>query len=213
MTVARVGRDSPDAVDDAILVRQALEGSPDACEALVRRFERPVFNLIARLVRDAATAEDLAQDTFLKVFRALETYDPTYRFSSWVFRIAHNTAVDHLRQRRLLTVGPSLDADGEERDPLDRLPDPAGLTPEQSALRQEVIATLDRAIDELRPEYRTAVVLRYQEGLDYQEIADVMDLPLGTVKTFLHRARHELARRLIGPGGVKPGPDAGRKAL
>ena len=189
------------ASDDATLVRRSLEGAAEASEALVRRFERPVFNLIARLVRDPTTAEDLTQDTFLKVFRALATFDPRYRLSSWIFRIAHNTAIDFLRQRRLLVASPPPDADGDDQDPVEALPDLRRPSPEQIVLRDEQVATVDRALDELRPEYRAALVLRYQEGLEYQEIAEVMALPLGTVKTYLHRARRELARRLTSDGG------------
>jgi RNA polymerase sigma-70 factor, ECF subfamily len=200
MTARHHGRSGPATadLDDAGLAGESLEGSHDASEALVRRFERPVFNLIARLVRDPATAEDLTQETFLKMFRALGSYDARFRFSSWVFRIAHNTAIDFLRQRRPIIAEPTFDDEGEERDPLDRLPDLDGPTPEQSVLRRELVAAVDLAIDGLRPEYRTAVVLRYQEGLDYQEIAEVLDLPLGTVKTYLHRARRDLAARLGG---------------
>src|SRR5262245_10562651 len=117
------GRPAPAPPGDADLVRQSLAGSPEASETLVRRFERPVYNLIARMVRNEATAEDLTQDTFLKMFRALPSYKQDLRFSSWLLRIAHNTTIDYLRQRRLFTVGPTEDADGEEHDPLDALPD------------------------------------------------------------------------------------------
>ena len=187
-------------LDDANLVRQALAGSADASETLVRRFQRPVFNLIVRLVRQEATAEDLTQDTFLKMFRALGSYNQELRFSSWVLRIAHNTAIDFLRQRRLVTVAPTEDAEGDEHDPLDALPDLDAISPEQSHVRAELAGAVDQALDRLRPDYRAVVVLRYQEGLDYQEIAQVLGVPLGTVKTFLHRARRHLARELAAAG-------------
>jgi RNA polymerase sigma-70 factor, ECF subfamily len=181
---------------DADLAVAARKGSGDACTALVRRFERPVYNLVVRLVQDPALAEDLTQDVFLKMFRGLAQYDASLRFSSWLFRIAHNTAIDHLRQRRLLLATPRLDEDGDFIDPLDQLPDLRGDSPEQAATRRQMAAVIDRAIDTLRPEYRAVVVLRHHEDLDYEEIAEVMGLPLGTVKTYLHRARKELAARL-----------------
>lgn len=194
------GRPAPASAGDAELVRLALAGSAEASETLVRRFERPVYNLIVRMVRNEATAEDLTQDTFLKMFRALASYKQDLRFSSWLLRIAHNTTIDYLRQRRMLTVGPTEDLDGEEHDPLDALPDVDAISPEQSSVRRELASAVDQALDRLRPDFRAVVVLRYQEGLDYQEIAQVLGVPLGTVKTFLHRARRQLARELGAAG-------------
>ena len=196
-------RQTLDTLSDAELAVAARKGSGDACTALVRRFERPVYNLVGRLVQDSALAEDLTQDAFLKMFRGLGQYDASLRFSSWLFRIAHNTAIDHLRQRRLLIATPRVDEDGETIDPLASLPDLRGDSPEQAATRRQVGAVLDRSIDTLRPEYQAAVVLRHHEDLDYEEIAEVMDLPLGTVKTYLHRARKELAA-LLREAGVGP---------
>ena len=199
----RPSRLHTDLKSDAEVAVEALRGSGAACEALVRRFERPVYNLIARLVQDPGMAEDLTQESFIKMFRALGTFDPQQRFSSWLFRIAHNTAIDYLRQRRPVMVAPTIDEEGEERDPLTALADVAALSPERAASNRELAAALDAAIDRLRPEYRSAIVLRHQEGLEYDEIAHVLDLPLGTVKTYLHRARRELARDLSA-GGFGP---------
>ncbi len=120
-----------DLKSDAEIAVEALGGSSVACEALVTRFERPVYNLIARLVQDPGMAEDLAQDTFVKMFRALGTFDPRLRFSSWLFRIAHNTAIDYLRQRRLALFTPPVDDDGEERDTLASIADIAAMSPER----------------------------------------------------------------------------------
>jgi RNA polymerase sigma-70 factor (ECF subfamily) len=194
------GRQATEAESDADLAVAARRGSSDACTEIVRRFERPVYNLIVRLVQDPGRAEELTQDTFVKMFRALGTYDAELRFSSWLFRIAHNTAIDALRQRHVPLVSPRVDEDGDEIDPLAALPDLTGDSPEVVMLRRDLARVLDEAIDLLRPEYRTVVVLRHQEDLDYEEIAEVTGLPLGTVKTYLHRARKALASHLRAAG-------------
>lgn len=188
------------AIDDADLVAAALDGSQEAYGELLRRFERPVFSLVARMVRDPALAEDLAQEAFIKAFRHLDTYDHSRRFSSWLFKIAHNTTLDHLRRRGLDTVPLEKPAAEEGGGLASVLTDPESRSPEALAQRGDLAAALSRAVGELRPDYREVVVLRYQEGLSYQEIADVADLPLGTVKTHIHRARKELVEALAAAG-------------
>lgn len=180
---------------DGEIAYRALNGSEAAARELVRRYERPVFNLIDRLVQERPVAEELAQDTFLKVFRSLHTFDARLRLSAWILRIAHNTALDHLKRRRPLVV--SLDArrDEDASTLAERLPDPGAL-PDRLVEQQRIGAAVDAAVDGLRPEYREVIVLRYQEGLDYDEIARVTGRPVGTVKTFVHRARRALAEAL-----------------
>lgn len=188
---------------DAEIVRKARGGSESACRDLVRRYERAVFNLIARLVGNPAIAEELAQDAFIKAFRGLGSYDPSQKLSNWLLRIAHNVAVDFLRLRRIDTV--SLD------EPLAggggwSIADARAENPHAAAERADLASALDRAVAQLRPEYRRLVVLRYQEELSYEEIAEITGLPLGTVKSFLHRARAELARLMAEWGwGREPG--------
>jgi RNA polymerase sigma-70 factor, ECF subfamily len=189
---------------DAELVTAALAGSQAAYHELVLRFERPVFSLVARMVHDAATAEDLAQEIFVKAFRRLGTYDPGRKFSSWLFKIAHNTTIDHLRRGMPETV--PLESDREEGGNLAAvLADGAAEDPRSAAERRQMARALERAIAGLRPEYREAVVLRYVEGLSYEEICAVTGMPLGTVKTNLHRARKELAGAMTA-AGWSPGP-------
>jgi RNA polymerase sigma-70 factor, ECF subfamily len=156
----------------------------------VRRYERPILNLIARIVHDPALAEDLAQETFLKAFRNLRSFDVSRKFSSWVFRIAHNTALDALRRR-----GAADRAVAAVDQPL-QLHEPPPDPVEQAALGRAIEAALQR----LRPEVRTAIVLRYQEGLSYEDIGDVLGIPVGTAKTFVHRARKDLAETLAAAG-------------
>jgi len=194
---------------DAEVVRRAARGSEEACRELVRRYQRPIFNLVARMVRDPSVAEDLAQDTFVKAFTHLAAYDPRYRFTSWILKIAHNTAIDHLRRPRV--VVPLMESeDGEMLDAL--APATAEADPERAAERRDLARALDTAIDRLRPEYREVVVLRHQEELAYEEIAELLALPLGTVKSYLHRARAELAGLMTAAGWGPSGPASGGSA-
>jgi len=181
-------------------VGRALDGSQRAYRELVRRYERPVFSLVVRMVRDAAVADELAQEVFLKAFRSLETYDRQRKFSSWIFKIAHNTTLDHLRRKRLDTVPLETPADDDEPGAGYRLADDSAFSPHVEAESSDLAKAMETAIDRLRPEYREVVVLRFQEGLAYQEIADITGLPMGTVKTYIFRARKELAGHLTEMG-------------
>lgn len=194
---------------DAELVAGALKGSQDAYRELVKRFERPVYSLIVRMVQDPATAEDLAQEVFVKAFRRLNTYDPQWKFSSWLFKIAHNTTIDHLRRGTPETV--PLEAEEDDRGSLSAvLADETAEDPRAAAERRDLGRSLDRAISSLRPEYRQAVLMFYAHGASYQDICEVTGLPLGTVKTNLHRARKELAQAMTSLGW---GPETARTGI
>ena len=186
-------------LSDRDVVLEARDGRQAAYRELVRRYERPIFSLIYRMVRNREQAEDLSQETFVKALNAIESYRPEYKFSSWIFKIANNVAIDHLRRRELDTL--SLDGS------------PHALTPEavqasalqlgdrqETALEElearELGGEIERAIAGLRPEYRSCILLRHVEGRPYEEIATMLDLPLGTVKTYIHRARAELRQAL-----------------
>ncbi|MBI3047100.1 MAG: sigma-70 family RNA polymerase sigma factor [Acidobacteria bacterium] len=180
---------------DAELVRQALAGSQAAYRTLVARYAAAAVNMAARLVHDRAVAEELAQDAFVRAFARLATYDPDRRFSAWFFRVLHNVVVDYMRRRRVETV--SLDALQAEGYPG---PAEAASSPEDELERRALGSALGAALSRLRAEYREVIVLRYQQGLTVEEIAGVLKLPEGTVKTFLHRARKELAAMLEAAG-------------
>lgn len=185
---------------DAQVVAYALAGSDLASREIVRRYERPVLNLVARLVQDRAAAEDLSQDTFLKVFRSLGGYDARWRFSAWILKIAHNTALDFLRRQRPYLVPLDEPGSGDRPAVGERLADTRTEAPDAAVQRTTLAQAVDAAIDRLRPEYRQVLVLRYQEELEYDEISRVLELPLGTVKTFIHRARRALADALADAG-------------
>lgn len=187
-------------VSDRQLVELALEGRQSAYREVLARYERPLFSLIYRMVRDRSMAEDLAQEAFVKAFQALDRYDASYKFSSWIFKIANNLTIDHLRKRRISTV--SIDgsphATSAEQQAQTRLVVESGdENPLEYVQNKELGSQIEVAIGELRPEYRTAVLLRHVEGYAYDEIAQIMEIPLGTVKTYLHRARAELKVTLL----------------
>ena len=184
---------------DADVARLAQQGREAAFRELVRRYERPVFSLVFRMVRDSATAEDLAQDTFIKVLNHIDKYRPEFKFSSWLFKIANNVAIDHLRRRQLDTI--SMDGSPNAATAADIEAtsfDIADKSESQLDVMEakELGSAIEKAIGSLRPEYRSCIMLRHVEGRSYEEIAATLDLPLGTVKTYIHRARHQLREAL-----------------
>lgn len=181
-------------LDDRDVVALACKGRETAFRELLSRYERPVFSLVVRMVRDATLAEDLAQEAFIKAFHALGSYDPRFKFSSWLFKIANNLTIDHLRKKQLDTVsihGSSSPGREEDSRPRIAVPD-GGETPEDYTANRELGSQIENAIGRLRPEYRTAILLRHVEGRSYEEVAEIMEVPLGTVKTYIHRGRNEL---------------------
>jgi len=188
-------------LEDRELVSLASEGRESAYRELLARYERPVFSLVYRMVRQRTTAEDLAQEAFIRAFGAIESYNPSYKFSSWLFKIANNHTIDWLRKKKLDTV--SIDgsphATGQEEVARTRWDlEAGGEQPDDYVENRELGGQIEEAIAQLRPDYRTVVVLRHVEGYSYDEIAETMELPLGTVKTYLHRARGEL-KDLLAP--------------
>ena len=193
--------DTPEWVrlSDQQVVLMARDGREAAYRELIRRYERPIFALLFRMVRDRELAEDLSQETFIKALNAIESYRPEFKFSSWIFKIANNAAIDHLRRRELDTL--SLDG-----SPHAETPEAMQATALQIGARQEspldaveareLGGAIEVAIGRLRPEYRSCILLRHVEGRAYEEIAEMLDLPLGTVKTYIHRARNELRQAL-----------------
>jgi len=196
------------AESDADLVRRAHRGDQEACRVIADRFGGPVFNLIVRLVRDEGVAEELTQDAFFKAFRGLGTFDASLRLAPWLMRIGHNTAIDYLRRHRPQTVSVSEDRE-EGGAPV--LVDDRARTPFEQAELADLRAALDWAAAQLRPEYRRLIVLRYHEDQSYEDIAAVVGLPLGTVKSHLHRARATMAQLLTETGWAPAGSQATAK--
>lgn len=190
--------DLASATDQQVVVL-AKEGRDAAYRELVRRYERPVFSLVYRMVRDRELAEDLAQETFVKALNAIESYRPEFKFSSWIFKIANNAAIDHLRRRELDTLSLDGSPNAETPDAVEatalQVSDRTE-TPLEELEARELGGAIEVAIGQLRPEYRACILLRHVEGRPYEEIAEMLSLPLGTVKTYIHRARNELRQAL-----------------
>jgi RNA polymerase sigma-70 factor (ECF subfamily) len=183
-------------VGEARLVVQALAGSQSAFEQIVVRYQRPVVRLIARMTGDRALAEDLAQETFVKAFRSLAAFDTTRRLSSWLFRIAHNTAIDAMRRSR----PPPVSIEATHIASAAGLDEPATPPAPDPVERQELGRALEAALAELRSDQRAAIVLRYENGLSFDEIGTVLGVPEATARSHVHRARKELARLLTASG-------------
>jgi RNA polymerase sigma-70 factor (ECF subfamily) len=180
---------------DHELVVLAQQGSERAYRELLGRYQRPVFSLIYRMVRDREQAEDLAQETFVRVFNNIDRYDPAYKFSSWIFKIATNLTIDWIRRKELPTVsidGSRYATSAEEIESSAITVESGDENPEELLVARELGNEIEEAIGQLRPEYRQAIVLRHIEDRPYEEISQIMALPLGTVKTYIHRGRKEL---------------------
>ncbi|MBI2072763.1 MAG: sigma-70 family RNA polymerase sigma factor [Gemmatimonadetes bacterium] len=189
------------AATDQEVVQRARGGQESAYRELLHRYQGPMFSLIYRMVRDRELAEDLAQEAFVKALNALDSYRPEFKFSSWMFKIANNAAIDHLRRRQLDTLSldgaPGATTPRQMEETSIQLSD-KGETPLQAVEARELGSAIEQAIGKLRPEYRACIILRHIEDRPYEEIAEILDLPLGTVKTYIHRARAEL-KEMLGP--------------
>jgi RNA polymerase sigma-70 factor (ECF subfamily) len=191
-----VSADQADA--DALLVDRVKRGDAKAFELLVVKYQRRIERLIARMVRDADLVQDLAQETFIRAYRALPQFRGESAFYTWLYRIAVNTAkkaLVELRRDPVLTEAALAPADDDETSsPKSEPTDMA--TPEAVLASKEIAATVNAAIEALSEDLRQAITLREIEGLSYEEISEVMNCPIGTVRSRIYRAREAIAERL-----------------
>jgi RNA polymerase sigma-70 factor (ECF subfamily) len=185
---------------DEELVRTVLDGDRERFAELVERYQARLVNYLVRLVRNADDAHDLAQEVFVRVYQALDRFDPTYRFSTWLFRVAQNAAIDQIRRRRFqfVPIGPQ-ESEGESGRREFELPDGSPSAHDDLEARERA-AEVRVAIDQLPWEYRELILLRHYGELAYDEIAETKGMPLGTVKNKLFRARQLLKTTLAGGG-------------
>ena len=192
--------DDPGALGDGELVTRILRGDEEVFEVLVDRYKLRLFRFVSRYLGDPEDARDVTQEVFFKLYAALDSYDPKYRFSTWAFRIAGNAAIDQLRRKRIRALPLELPSDDESEgrriDPVDGKPDPL-----EELARSRLREALDLAIEKLPDDYRELISLRHYGELAYEEIAELKGMPLGTVKNKLFRARQAL-RDLLPKGTV-----------
>ena len=183
---------------DCELVTRAIAGRDDSFEELVRRYQRPLVSYVYRMTGNYESALDLTQEVFIKVYGSLARYRPEYKFSTWIYRIAHNTAIDHLRRHS--TREQELEITTNEGDTYEKPYASGAPTPEEESVRAERRAEIEDVIQSLPASYRELIVLRHAHDLSYDEIAEVTGLPLGTVKNRIFRAREAMRSPLIERG-------------
>ena len=185
------------AANDRELVASAVTGLEGGFEELVRRYQRPISAYVYRMVGDYETSLDLTQEIFIKIYGSLSRYRPEFKFSTWIYKIAHNAAIDHLRRssgrERSLVVG-------TDNDQYDLPIESEGLTPEQQTEREERRVEIESVVRSLPTAYRELIVLRHSQDLTYEEIVEVTGLPLGTVKNRLFRARDLMRQQFLHRG-------------
>ena len=195
---------------DLSLVQRVQRGDRGAFDVLVLKYQHKVVKLVLRYVRNPAEAEDVAQEAFIKAYRALPKFRGDSAFYTWLYRIAINTAKNAAASRGRSPIEYELDRDGEESyDVQARMKDTA--TPEALAMTEEIRSTVNAAIEALPEDLRTAIVLRELEGLSYEEIAAALDCPVGTVRSRIFRAREAIDARLkdVFDGGLGRSEETG----
>ena len=183
--------------DNSELIKKAIEGDEAAYRNLLENYRGALYNLLFKMVRNKEETEDLVQEAFMKAFKALPSFNEEYAFSTWLYKIAINNCIDHMRKKKLKTYSmntPVQSKDGE----LDREFPDTSMSPDKSILSEEKSNIIETAIDELPENYKTAIIMRHSEEKSYEEISRILNIPLGTVKARIFRAREMLKKKLKG---------------
>jgi RNA polymerase sigma-70 factor (ECF subfamily) len=196
-SVSRAFQPDLTVVIDSDLVASAIGGAEGSFEELVRRYQRPISAYVYRMVGNYESALDLTQEIFIKVYNSLNRYRAEFKFSTWIYKIAHNAAVDHLRRtatrEQSLVIGP-------EGDSFDLPLESSRLSPEQESEQKERRGEIEAVVRALPANYRELIILRHSQDLSYEEIVEVTGLPLGTVKNRLFRAREMMRQQFVDRG-------------
>ena len=181
--------------EDAEAIRRVLAGDKNAYTFLQNKYKDIINSIVRKVIRDEDDVDDLTQEAFIKAYRALENFNFDYAFSSWLYKIASNACIDFLRKKRYYTISLSRPLDASKPEYIFEIEDSASL-PDTQLMEAERSKAIKKAIDALPEKYKEIIHLRYSEDLDYAEIAKRLDLPLGTVKVNLFRARKMLGLSL-----------------
>lgn len=177
------------------LIKQAIAGDQKAYQELFESHKQAIFHIIVKIVRNTEEAQDLVQETFIKAFGSLKSYNPTYRFTTWLYKIAANSSIDYIRKRKLQTY--SLDQPLDTKDGQVNI-EVADMSyhPERDFSAKQQNVSITEAIESLPDKYREVIIKRHQEDKSYEEIAQLLHVPVGTVKARIFRARELLKKRL-----------------
>jgi|SRR5699024_5721501 len=186
---------SESSLEDDVLVRKAISGNERSYRKLVEKYQRSLYFHIRKMISDEEQVDDLVQETFIKAFDNLNSYSTNYAFSTWIYRIATNHTIDYLRKKKLQTLSIDKPVQTKEGTMRMQLPDD-GTRTDRDIIREQRRNIIQHAIDDLPDKYRKVIVLRHMQEKSYQEIAELLDNPLGTVKAHIFRARELLYKAL-----------------
>ncbi|MCK6620088.1 MAG: sigma-70 family RNA polymerase sigma factor [Calditrichaceae bacterium] len=182
-------------IEDQKLITLARGGDQKAFEALLKKYRNLVYHVMFKMVRNPQEAEDLCQEAFIKAFGALSSFNEEFAFSTWLMKIATNNCIDYLRKRKLRTYSIDEPLQYKDEQVQVELPD-HDPTPDKQLLNEERRKLINDAIQSLPPRYRHVIILRHQEEKSYEDIAEILKLPLGTVKARIFRAREMLNKKI-----------------
>jgi RNA polymerase sigma-70 factor (ECF subfamily) len=181
--------------EDLILIEEALRGKQASYERLMKKYYQLIYNLVYRMISRKEDVEDLTQEAFIKAFNSLHNFDKQFAFSTWLFKIATNNAIDYLRKKKLATFSIDKDFESEDNDMKFEIPD-NDYKPDRILIDSQMKMVLDEAIESLPPKYRLVIVMRHKQEKEYEEIAQELNIPLGTVKAHIFRGRELLNKYL-----------------
>jgi len=177
------------------VIKRAISGDQEAYSLILRSYRDAVFGLVYRIIRDREEADDITQETFIRAFKSLRYYTPKYALSTWLFRIATNRCIDHLRKRKIRTISLDQGMKTEKGELRREIPDTSS-RPDELFFQKRRVVSIEQAIGSLPPKYKEVIYLKHNEERTYEEIAQILNLPLGTVKVRIFRTRELLKKKL-----------------